>query len=207
VKIPYFLPLQILSSIFGAVTMVRHYTQGRLRYTSLTASISDAEVQKGWTAFETKISTHISDLDKTVRHLNEITNFSAVNRERYQKNLSIRQGVLPEPEEPAAFPIQMLPFGQNPRFYGRKAELEKINQALDWKVQGNSPLRTYTIYGRRGVGKTQLALEYAYSNPANFEAIFWVACETGLVLRQSFTQIALRLNLPGADKHGMWRNK
>ena len=135
--------------------------------------------------------------------MNEITNFSAANRERYQKNLTNRHGAVHEPEEPATFPIQMLPYRKNPRFYGRTSELDKINKALDWKIPGTKPLRTYTIYGRRGVGKTELALEYAYSNPAGFDAIFWVGCETGLILRQSFTDMAVRLNLPGADKHGM----
>lgn len=163
----------------------------------------DVDVIKGWSAFDAKVSAHIAELDGTVKHLNEITNFSAANRQRYQKNLTTRQGAVHEPEEPATFPIQMLPLRKNPRFYGRANELAKINQALDWKVPGTNPLRTYTIYGRRGVGKTELALEYAYSNPAGFDAIFWVGCETGLILRQSFTDMAVRLNLPGADKHGM----
>jgi predicted AAA+ superfamily ATPase len=96
----------------------------------------------------------------------------------------------------------MLPYRQNRRFYGRKAELDKINQALDRKNPDNAPLRTYTIYGRRGVGKTELALQYAYTNPANFDAIFWIGCETALSLRRSFTNMAMEVKLPGADKHG-----
>jgi len=107
-----------------------------------------------------------------------------------------------EPEEPATFPIKMLPYRQNPRFFGREAELDKINRALDWNNPNNPLLRTYTIYGRRGVGKTELALQYAHKNPAKFDAIFWVGCETALVLRQSFTNMAIEVKLPGADKHG-----
>jgi predicted AAA+ superfamily ATPase len=114
----------------------------------------------------------------------------------------IRHASIPEPEEPATFPIRMLPYRQNPRFYGREAELDKINQALDWKNPNNALLRTYTIYGRRGVGKTELALQYAYTNLAKFDAIFWVGCETSLNLQQSFTNIAIEVKLLGADKHG-----
>jgi hypothetical protein len=60
------------------------------------------------------------------------------------------------------------------------------------------------IYGRRGVGKTDIALQYAYTNPAGFDAIFWIACETSITLRQSFTDMAVALNLPGADRNGGW---
>lgn len=157
----------------------------------------------GWPEFDAKVTAHISEIDGTAKHLNEIMNLSSVNRDRIQKNLAARHATIPESDEPATFPIQMLPSRKNPRFYGRKAELEKINEALDWRNPKNNPLRTYTIYGRRGVGKTELALEYAYSNPAKFDAIFWVGCETGLILRQSFTDMAKALNLPGADKYGM----
>lgn len=63
-------------------------------------------------------------------------------------------------------------------------------------------LRSYTIYGRRGVGKTDIALEYAHTDPSKFEAIFWVNCETSTALRQSFTDIAVALNIPAADRNG-----
>jgi AAA+ ATPase superfamily predicted ATPase len=96
---------------------------------------------------------------------------------------------MPEPEERASFPLTMLPHTHNPNFYGRKEELAKIDKYLKW--EGNVALRTFSIYGRRGVGKTQIALEYAYRNPSRFDAIFWVGCETKLSLRQSFTNIAM----------------
>jgi len=57
---------------------------------------------------------------------------------------------------------------------------------------------------RRGVGKTDIALQYAYTNPPGFDAIFWIQCETTLSLRQSFTEAAVELNLPGADRNGMF---
>jgi hypothetical protein len=66
----------------------------------------------------------------------------------------------------------------------------------------NNRLRTYTIYGRRGVGKTDIALQYAHTNPSQFDAIFWIQCETSVSLRQSFTDTAVQLNLPGADRNG-----
>jgi hypothetical protein len=53
-----------------------------------------------------------------------------------------------------------------------------------------------------GVGKTEIALQFAHTNPGNYDAIFWVQCETSVAIRQSFTNVALSLNLPGAAKDG-----
>jgi hypothetical protein len=149
---------------------------------------------------DAKINENLKEMEGAVRHLNDITSYSMVNLERQVKHLSIRHAPIPQPEEHATFPIMMLPRGQNDNFYGRQEELDRINQYLDYR--GNTQLRTYTIYGRRGVGKTDIALQYAYTNPSGFEAVFWVQCETSLSLRQSFTDMAVALNLPGADRNG-----
>ena len=140
----------------------------------------------------------------TVKHLNDITNFSTANRDRAQRIVQNRHAVNPEAAESGAFPMDMLPHPQNMKFFGRKDELNKIDQCLRPDPDHPAKLRTYTIYGRRGVGKTELALEYAYSSIAKkrFDAVFWIGCETALSLRQSFTDVAIKLDLPRADKHG-----
>ena len=83
--------------------------------------------------------------------------------------------------------------------------MKKIIDHLSPK-EGVAELRTYTIYGRRGVGKTEIALQYAYENPSGFDAIFWIQCETSVSIRQSFTDVAVALNLPGADRNGISQN-
>ena len=163
----------------------------------------EKDAARAWPQLEIKINRRLTELDATVKHLNDITSLSKVNQERQAAHMSRRHAPVPEPEEHAKFPIQMLPGGQNENFYGRRPELRAINQYLDWR--GDNPaLRTYTIYGRRGVGKTEIALQYAYSNPSEFEAIFWVRCETSVSLRQSFSDMAVALSLPGADRNGKW---
>ena len=162
---------------------------------------TEKDAAKAWPQLESKINRRLIELDATVKHLNDITSLSKVNQERQVAHLSRRHATVPEPEEHAKFPVQMLPGGQNENFYGRHIELKAINEYLDWR--GSNPaLRTYTIYGRRGVGKTEIALQYAYSNPSEFEAIFWIRCETSVSLRQSFSDMAVALSLPGADGNG-----
>jgi hypothetical protein len=155
-----------------------------------------------WAALDVQITREISELDGKAEFLTNLANLPAANREQIMKNLVAREAAGSKIEEYAELPIQMLPYPQNARFYGREIEMRRINQALDWSNAEKGLLRTFTIYGKRGIGKTEIALEYAYSNPAKFDAIFWVACETSLSLRQSFTDIAKAAKLPGADTPG-----
>jgi NB-ARC domain len=115
--------------------------------------------------------------------------------------MSLRHALIPEPEEPGIFPNKILPSrAKNDKFYGRRDELDRIAKYLHPK--GDQSFRTYTIYGRRGVGKTEIALQFAHTNPCGFDAIFWIQCETSVAICQSFTKVAVSLNLPGADSGG-----
>ncbi|PMD63260.1 uncharacterized protein K444DRAFT_626991 [Hyaloscypha bicolor E] len=153
-----------------------------------------------WPDLKDSISAQLRTMDSTVKHLNEITINTRVNLDLQVKNMSQRYALTAEPDEPGTFPNKILPFQLNQNFYGRKDELEKIYEHL--KPKNDKSYRTYTIYGRRGVGKTEIALQFAYSNPAGYDAVFWVQCETSVAIRQSFTDIAVALELPGAQKDG-----
>lgn len=74
-------------------------------------------------------------------------------------------------------------------FYGRRDELARIDRYLKW--EGDASLRIFSIYGHRGLGKTEIALEFAHRNASGFDAIFWIGCESTLTLRQSFDNIAM----------------
>jgi predicted ATP-dependent serine protease len=148
---------------------------------------------------EKSINDNLTLMDASTKHLNDINSYSKVNLERQTKTLNLRHGPIQHPEEHVTFPIAMIPRAKNENFFGRVDEMKNMNEFLGHKATN---LRTYTIYGRRGVGKTDIALEYAHKNPSAFEAIFWVSCETSMALRQSFTDMAVALNIPAADKNG-----
>lgn len=166
----------------------------------------EKEPERTWPPFNENINSLFSTLDQTIKHVNDITSFSKVNLERKLKNLSLRHALIPEAEESANFPNFILPFEKNPKFYGRQKELERIMEGLSPRGGGEA-YRTFTIYGRRGVGKTAIALQYAYENlrkgrDGRYDAVFWIHCETSVSIRQSFTRMAVSLNLPGADQNG-----
>lgn len=162
--------------------------------------MTDAEATRAWKPLEIKINENMSQIDSATKHLNDINSYSKLNQERRLNHLSLRHAPVVYPEEHATFPLTMIAKTRNENFYGREEELRRLDEFLG--EPGLENLRTYTIYGRRGIGKTDIALEYAYRNPSRFDAIFWVQCQTSVALRQSFTEMAVALNLPGADGNG-----
>ncbi|PTU24355.1 hypothetical protein P175DRAFT_029696 [Aspergillus ochraceoroseus IBT 24754] len=89
-----------------------------------------------------------------------------------------------------------------PEFCGREDVLQQVRSALcSTNELGRfgplSGLRTFAIYGAGGMGKTQVAVTFAYECKARkeFDAIFWIqASDTGK-LAKSFADIALKLGL------------
>lgn len=164
--------------------------------------MTDTKASFEWPAVDKQIHEYIFEIETAGKHLGEMTAFSKLNQQRQIRDLAWRHVPVPPPEENVSFPIIWLNNrGRNEEFYGRKSELQKIDSALDHT--DNKSLQTYTIYGRRGVGKTDIALEYACSNPSQFDAIFWIKCETAIAIRQSYNDVAVELGLQGADRHGM----
>jgi tetratricopeptide (TPR) repeat protein len=107
---------------------------------------------------------------------------------------------------PLAFPVHTtppaasrrlwnIPFPRNPFFTGQERLLEQLHtqfQAMQIPAQGH-PL---AISGLGGIGKTQLALEYAYRYRQEYQAVFWAQAETEDALTTSYTEIAHALQLP-----------
>jgi len=103
-------------------------------------------------------------------------------------------------------PLHNLPFPRNPKFFGREAELAAIDATL--AASGDSlPFRSIVLYGLGGVGKSQVALEYAYRRFNNYQAVFWLDAATDLSLLRSFTIIAIILQLGNVARSDMDRSQ
>jgi tetratricopeptide (TPR) repeat protein len=89
--------------------------------------------------------------------------------------------------------LWMVPYARNPFFCGREEELQAIADQLKERQNGASGL---ALCGAGGVGKTQLALEYAYRQRAEYRYIFWALAETRETLNAAFSDIAALLALP-----------
>lgn len=94
--------------------------------------------------------------------------------------------------------ISTLPFPRNLMFAGREAIFDEINQLLRPDVDSADAQYSAALLGMGGVGKTQVALEYAYRYKANYSHLFWIKSETELDIRQSFSAMARELDMPSA---------
>ena len=94
-------------------------------------------------------------------------------------------GVLP--------PFWNVPHNRNPNFIGREEHLASLKAALG---SGQPAALTQAIHGLGGVGKTQLALEYAYRNAAEYDIVWWVRSEEPATLAADYASLAKALDLP-----------
>lgn len=91
-----------------------------------------------------------------------------------------------------------LPFPRNPNFAGRKEEIMAIDKYFSKCFLELASSRTPAICaltGTGGMGKTQTALEYAYTcrEKNNLTAVFWVSAATEENIQTSFVNIMQRI--------------
>lgn len=89
--------------------------------------------------------------------------------------------------------IWNIPYPRNTFFTGRNEVLMRLSNALAADQALSQP---QAISGLGGVGKTQLALEYAYRHRQDYHAVLWAQADLSETLITSFLSIAFLLNLP-----------
>ncbi|MCJ1306925.1 hypothetical protein MMC25_000569 [Agyrium rufum] len=92
-----------------------------------------------------------------------------------------------------------IPFNQNMRFVGRGEDLRHLRDEFLDSRKG----KKIAITGLGGIGKTQIALQFAYEirNELPDCSIFWIPAISREGLEQTYTAIVHKLKIPGyADK-------
>jgi tetratricopeptide (TPR) repeat protein len=99
----------------------------------------------------------------------------------------------------AALPaIWNIPYPRNPFFLGRDRELAQVHSHLQ-AGQATALSQPRAISGLGGIGKTQLALEYAYRYHQDYHAVLWAHAESRETLVSSYVALATLLQLPARD--------
>jgi hypothetical protein len=106
------------------------------------------------------------------------------------------------PRFPAALPpIWNIPHGRNPNFTGRVELLDALERAL---ASTQAAALTQAIHGLGGVGKTQLAVEYAYRHAVEYELVWWVRAEEPATLAADYASSSARITPPRSRCETIW---
>lgn len=95
----------------------------------------------------------------------------------------------------ALAPYWSVPLPRNPYFTGREEILEMVHAQLGTD-RAVALTHSSALHGLGGVGKTQIALEYAYRHALSYHAIFWIGAETAEQIVASLLRVAETLQLP-----------
>ena len=95
----------------------------------------------------------------------------------------------------ALTPHWLVPLPRNPYFTGREGVLKALHAQLG---VGHRVALTQSsvLHGLGGIGKTQVALEYAYRHALEYSAVFWIGAETEESIVSSLLRVASVLRLP-----------
>jgi tetratricopeptide (TPR) repeat protein len=102
------------------------------------------------------------------------------------------------PRFPTALPpVWNLPFRRNPAFTGREQTLAELAEQLG---RGVAAAVTQALQGVGGVGKTALAVEYAYRHRSQFDTVWWVRAEQPATLVASYADLGVALEIVEAGE-------
>jgi tetratricopeptide (TPR) repeat protein len=108
-----------------------------------------------------------------------------------------RRSVTAQPRFPGAWPeIWNVPHNRNPNFTGREDYLSNLRRAL---TSRHPAALTQSLSGLGGVGKTQLAVEYANRFATEYDVVWWVVAEEPAALAAEYARLASKLGLPEKD--------
>jgi MinD-like ATPase involved in chromosome partitioning or flagellar assembly len=100
------------------------------------------------------------------------------------------------PRFPALLPAIWNVPQRNATFTGRSSTLEQLRDRLSANVTVVVP---QALYGLGGVGKTQVAIEYAHRFAANYDLVWWISAEQAHLIRSSLAELGAELHLQQGD--------
>ncbi|MFS8096413.1 tetratricopeptide repeat protein [Lentzea alba] len=96
-----------------------------------------------------------------------------------------------KPSFPGALPDVWNVPPRNPNFTGRVESLDRLRKAM----RSNQAVTVHSLRGMGGVGKTQLAIEYAYRFASDFDIVWCVPSEQPALIPEHLAQLGIALGL------------
>jgi tetratricopeptide (TPR) repeat protein len=93
-----------------------------------------------------------------------------------------------------------LPFGRNSHFGQRQEEMTKLQAALEQEGGVAALTQPQVVHGLGGVGKTQLAIQYAWEHAENFSALLWLPADSESSIATGLARLCEVLGLPEREE-------
>src|SRR5579885_3039437 len=100
--------------------------------------------------------------------------------------------------------IWHVPYPRNPFFTGREEILQRLHEMFHHRCT-LALTQSLAVSGLGGIGKTQIALEYAYQYRKDYHCVFWIQAASRESLFAGFIMIAQLLKLPEKDERDQKR--
>lgn len=204
----FYIANSLVTLLIAMITFIREDIDGRstgelqILFQNQSLTVADNKV---WKPIEEQFNTFNSEVSETVSRLEKLSRLSELEDITHLNStlaalprLSVRQS----PDETASLPCFIYPSSRTFRFFDRTEDIIEMDRYFGNVAHDpNQPFRSIALYGVGGVGKSSIALRYAETriHRKELDAMFWVAGEKEVSLRQSFSDIAVRLKLPGAQ--------
>ncbi|HAG97900.1 MAG TPA: hypothetical protein DCL75_03315 [Ktedonobacter sp.] len=175
----------------------RGWTQSELAERIGTTQVNISRWEKSVTVPGPYYRQRLGELfEKSIQELGFIPQ---INEERNEEispisDTDAHTSTPPIPSNPP-LPIWNVPHRRNPFFTGREEILVHLHDALR-SNQTAALTQAQAISGLGGIGKTQIAVEYAYRYRDNYQAIFWMNASSHDALSADFVILAALLDLP-----------
>ena len=98
------------------------------------------------------------------------------------------------PRPPGSLPAVWNLGRRNPGFTGRDSMLNRLHDTL----AAGGPVAVQALHGMGGVGKTQLALEYAHRFAGQYDLVWWIPAEQPELIGDHLATLAQKLHLAPA---------
>ncbi|KAK1455472.1 hypothetical protein CMEL01_04232 [Colletotrichum melonis] len=164
--------------------------------------------ETAWDKLTIKFNIAYQNIDEATKRISRVAEM-AEKQARKMHEMEVMQRLLTMGEakqDRIRLPCNNLPVAKNKQFFGRKEILQKLDNHLQ-PASTQKPLSSIALYGLGGIGKTQIALAYAYHKLDDLDAVFWISAQDLHSIQQSFSRVALEaLKLPDARPHAYQEN-
>lgn len=165
--------------------------------------IGTATTLMSWSRIRGQFTEVLDDISQRTDHLRDMAqaenNRHIRNQSRLVEQLT-RLSLLGSQNnsQGPTLPCHSLPYPRNTAFYGRSTILSSLDELF--VDHDGVAVKNVALWGLGGIGKSQIALEFAYRQlAAGCQIILWISSEGDSEMASSFNRAASQLRVPGLN--------